>query len=49
MLRGDQIVIDINGPRLEVGEKRLKVEVEERRKREEARMARVLAKLGMKL
>ena len=34
---------------MEEGDKRLKGEVEEKRKREEERMARVLAKLGMKI
>ena len=34
---------------MEVGDKRLKGEVEERKKREEERMAGVLAKLGMKI
>ena len=35
--------------RLEVGDKRLKGEAEERKRREEERMAGVLAKLGMKI
>ena len=43
------VIDDDDGSRLEVGDKRLKAEVEEKRKREEERMARVLAKLGMKI
>ena len=43
------VIEDDDGSRLEVGDKRLKGEMEERRKREEERMARVLAKLGMKI